>query len=94
MNAYSGALFHSVAKTTETQFVPTVVGNRVVMLLVLNVIVDIHLDRFDGNILVGMFGERCQHWFIQRFKCLVSVAGQLLERLLVKFFQQGANALI
>ena len=65
------------------------VRHRVMVLLIADVIVDVDLDRFDGDIAIGMHRQWSQCRAVQLLKRLASVTGQLLERALVEFVQQG-----
>lgn len=62
--------------------------------LIADVIVDVDLDRFDGDIAIGMHRQWSQCRAVQLLKCVTSVTGQLRERTLVEFVQQGTDALV
>ena len=64
------------------------------MLLIADLIVDVDLDRFDGDIAIGMHRQWSQCRAVQLLKCFTSVTGQLLERTLVEFVQQGTDTLV
>lgn len=70
------------------------VWHRVMVPLIADVIVDVDLDRFDGDIALGMHRQWSQCRAVQLLKCVTSVTGQLLERTLVEFVQQGTDALV
>ncbi len=64
------------------------------MLVVLDVVVDIDLDRLDGNKAVGLSRQGLEGRPIQLLEGLPAVAGQLLERLVVEFDQQAGDAAV
>ncbi|MNH21910.1 hypothetical protein D3C79_817440 [compost metagenome] len=64
------------------------------MLLIADVIVDIDLDRFNGDVAIGMHRQRSQRRAVQLLKRFTPVTGQLLEWALVEFVQQGPDALV
>lgn len=66
------------------------VWHRVMVLLITDVIVDVDLD----DIAIGMHRQWSQCRAVQLLKCVTSVTGQLLERTLVEFVQQGTDALV
>ena len=57
------------------------VWNRVVMLLVVHVVVDIDLDRLDIDIAVGVARQWFESRLVESLERLTAVARQLLERL-------------
>ena len=71
-----------------------VVRDRVVMLLVLHVVVDIDLHRLDIDVTVGLTGQGSEGGLIELLKRLAAVARQLLERLLVQLLEQDTDALV
>ena len=75
-------------------FADVLVGNGVAMALVLDVVVDVDLDRLDLDEAVGVARQRPQGGLVQLFEGLAAVAWQLLEGLVVQFIEQGADTLI
>ena len=72
--------FHQRVTGVEFELLADVLmGYRVAVLFVLDVIVDIDLDRLDGHIPVGLAGERLQGRLVQLFKRRAAAAGQLLK---------------
>ena len=57
---------------------PILVWHRVMVLLIADVIVDVDLDRFDGDIAIGMHRRWSQCRAVQLLKCVTSVTGRLL----------------
>jgi hypothetical protein len=75
-------------------FADVLVGNGVVVALVLDVVVDVDLDRLDLDEAVGVARQRPEGGFVQLFEGLAAVAWQLFEGLVVEFLEQRADTLI
>ncbi len=55
------------------------VWHRVMVLLIADVIVDVDLDRFDGDIAIGIHWQWSQCRAVQLLKCVTSVTGHCLN---------------
>src|SRR5450631_735509 len=59
-------------------FAHAVMRRRIEVLVVDQVIIGIDASGFDVRILISVFRQRCQGWFIQRFKPLLTTTWHLL----------------
>ena len=75
-------------------FADVLVGHGVVMALVLNVVVDVDLDRLDLDEAVGVARQWPESRLVQLFERLAAVARQLFEGLVVQLLEQRADTLI
>lgn len=64
------------------------------MRLVLYVVVDIDLDRFDVDIAVGLARQRFEGGLVELFEGLATVARQLFEGFVVELIKQSPDTLI
>ena len=71
-----------------------VVWYRVIVLVVLDVVIDMHTGLFDIGILVRLGRQGPQGRFVQLLELAEPGAGQLLEGALIEIIQQHADGLI
>ena len=68
--------------------------HRVQVALVVDVIVDVDLDRLDCGVAVGVGRQRLECGTIDALEGLPAMAGQCLERTLIEFDQQGGDGFV
>ena len=64
------------------------------VLLILHVVINVDLDRLDVHKAVRVRRQRLQCRLIEALEGRLTIAGQLFERLLVQFHQQGGDTLV
>ena len=60
--------------------------NGVIMLVIFNVVINMHACLLDLGVLVRVCRQPAQEWFIQLFELALTRPGQLLKRPLVQVF--------